>query len=239
MAKPFHELRERLLRAGVAPRHVRRYLAELADHMTDLRAEEERAGRSPADAEIAALQRLGGIHDLAMAMTEQRQLQSWSARAPWATFGLAPIIFLAGAWFVTLFILWFGWTMFLPGVDTPFGGHHLYRFANLYFQADRALYFGAPILIGWGIGLIAARQRLNPTWPIAGLSLIALIGGTAQVHASRIAVPRGFGHISMDFTLGSTMPLIPYALFHVFVILLLTALPYLLWRLQKARALFA
>ncbi len=29
MEKPFNELRERLLRAGVAPRHVRRYLSEL------------------------------------------------------------------------------------------------------------------------------------------------------------------------------------------------------------------
>jgi hypothetical protein len=239
MAKPFHELRERLLRAGVAPRHVRRYLAELTDHITDLKTEEECAGLTPADAEFAALQRLGGIDDLSRAMIDQRQLQSWSVRAPWATFGLAPIIFLAGAWFVALFILWSGWTIFLPGADTPFGGHHLYRFANLYFQADRALYFGAPILIGWGIGLIAARQRLSAAWPIAGLSLIALIGGTAQVHASRIAVPRGLGHISMDFTLGSTMPLIPYALFHVLVILLLAALPYLLWRLQKTRALFA
>src|ERR1700730_5057535 len=63
MAKPFHELRERLLRAGVAPRHVRRYLAELADHLADLRAEEERAGAL--DAERAALARLGGIDALA------------------------------------------------------------------------------------------------------------------------------------------------------------------------------
>jgi len=38
------ELEERLLRAGVAPRHVRRYVAELRDHLADLRAEEERAG---------------------------------------------------------------------------------------------------------------------------------------------------------------------------------------------------
>ena len=44
MSKPFGELRERLLRAGVAPRHVRRYLNELDDHLADLRAEEERAG---------------------------------------------------------------------------------------------------------------------------------------------------------------------------------------------------
>jgi hypothetical protein len=50
MPKPFRDLRERLLRARVAPRHVRRYLSELADHLADLRTEEERAGRSPADA---------------------------------------------------------------------------------------------------------------------------------------------------------------------------------------------
>src|SRR5947199_7049207 len=90
MAKPFHELRERLLRAGVTPRHVRRYLAELADHLADLRAEEERAGRSRADAESAALARLGGVDNLAKAMIEQRQFQSWCVRAPWAMFCLAP-----------------------------------------------------------------------------------------------------------------------------------------------------
>src|SRR5438552_2322388 len=90
MAKPLNELRERLLRAGVAPRHVRRYLAELADHLADLRAEEERAGRSRADAESAALARLGGVDNLAKAMIEQRQFQSWCVRAPWAMFCLAP-----------------------------------------------------------------------------------------------------------------------------------------------------
>src|SRR5436853_7404247 len=99
MAKPFHELRERLLRAGVAPRHVRRYLKELADHLTDLRAEEERAGRSRADAEAAALVRLGSMNDLAKAMIEQRQFQSWSARVPWAVFACAPIFVLAMAYF--------------------------------------------------------------------------------------------------------------------------------------------
>ena len=119
MAKPFHELRERLLRAGVAPRHVRRYLTELTDHLADLRAEEERAGRSRADAESAALVRLGGMDDLAKAMIEQRQFRSWSARVPWAVFSLTPLLLLAGAWFVALFILWSGWQIFLPGADTP------------------------------------------------------------------------------------------------------------------------
>src|ERR1700748_2631992 len=106
MPKPFHELRERLLRAGMAPRHVRRYLSELADHLADLKAEEERAGLNRTDAETAALARLGGMDDLAKSMIEQRQFQAWCARAPWAIFGLAPLL-LAGIWFVSLLILWF------------------------------------------------------------------------------------------------------------------------------------
>jgi hypothetical protein len=239
MAKLFHELRERLLRAGVAPRHVRRYLAELTDHFADLRTEEEDAGRSRADAESAALLRLGGIDDLSKAMIEQRQFQSWSVRAPWATFGLTPPILLAGAWFVALFILWSGWKMFLPGADTPFGGHRIYKLANWYFQAGKALYYGAPILVGWGIGLIAARQRFKAVWPTIGLALIALMGGTAQVHASRTAVPGGLGHIRMDFALGTSGQSIPDGLLHALVIFSLAVLPYLIWRQIKASSLSA
>jgi hypothetical protein len=235
MAKPFHELRERLLRAGVAPRHVRRYLAELADHLADLRAEEEGAGRSRADAESAALVRLGGIDELAKAMIEQRQLQSWCARAPWAAFCCAPLCFLFVAWFVALSILWTGWKIFLPGADTPFV--RIDGFAILYFGMGRLIYFCAPILIGWGIGLIAARQRLQAVWPAVGLILIALIGGTAQVHASRTTVPGGLGHISLDFALRPSTQGISDSLIRVLVILSLTALPYLIWRLQKARSL--
>jgi hypothetical protein len=156
MAKPFHELRESLLRAGVAPRHVRRYLSELTDHLADLATEEEHAGRSRTDAESAALIRLGGMDELAEAMIEQRQFQSWCARAPWATFGLAPLLVLAAAWFIALFILWSGWQTFMPWADTPFGTlprpHRIFDFANVYFQFDRAFYFGAPILIGWESG---------------------------------------------------------------------------------------
>src|ERR1700734_2137768 len=97
MAKQFSELRERLLRAGVAPRHVRRYLGELTDHLADLRAEERQAGRSRAEAEAAAMLRLGGVDELAQAMIGQREFQSWSVRAPWAAFGVAPLLALAAA----------------------------------------------------------------------------------------------------------------------------------------------
>jgi hypothetical protein len=234
MLRPFNELRERLLRAGVAPRHVRRYLAELADHLADLKAEEDRAGRSPRDAESAALSRLGNMDDLAQAMIEQPRLQAWSARAPWAVFGVAPLLALAGAWFAALFILWSGWQMFLPGADTPFGSGRADGFANLYFQAGKAIYFFAPFIVGWGIVLIAARQRLNAIWPAIGLVMVAWVGATGQVQAGRTSVPGGLGHIRMDFALRNSAHGLPDALLGALVILSITALPYLIWRLQKA-----
>jgi hypothetical protein len=234
MSKSSHELlnevRERLLLAGIAPRHVRRYVNELADHLADLKSEEERAGRSPADVESAALMRLGSMNDLARAMTERKEFQSWCVRAPWAMFGLVPILFLAGAYLIALLILWSGWRIFLPGNDTPFVPTD--GFSIFYFGVGRLLYFVAPVLVGWGIGLIAARQRLKAVWPTVGFLLIGLMGGAARVQASRTAVPSGLGHIRMDFAFG---PSVQGSLFHALVIFSLAALPYLIWRFQKAR----
>jgi hypothetical protein len=163
----------------------------------------------------------------------QRWFQSWCVRAPWAMFALAPLLLLAGAWFLALLILWSGWKIFLPGADTPF-----VRLVDLrqifYFNAGRSLYFGAPILVGWGIGLIAIRQRSKTFWPSVGLVLIALIGGTAQVHASRTTVAGGLGHISMDFTLGHSVQDISHCLLHALLILSFTVLPWVIWRSQKA-----
>ena len=234
MSKPFYELRERLLRAGVAPRHVRRYLAELTDHLADLRREEERAGRNAADAESAALNRLGTMDDLARAMIEQRQFQSWCARAPWAMFGCVPLLLLAAAWFLALFILWSGWNIFLPEAATPFGAGRVNQLVNLYFQVGRSFYFGGPIIVGWGITLLAARQRLKPIWPALGLVLIAAIGGTGRVLVHPPAVHGGLRHVSMDLTLAPGIQGSFFGLTHILVLLGISGLPYVFWRLTKA-----
>jgi hypothetical protein len=233
MKKPFPDLRERLLRAGIAPRHVRRYLRELSEHLADLTAEEQRSGRSPAEARSAALFRLGGVDDLAQAMLAQRQFRSWSSRAPWAAFTIAPILLLTAAWSAALFILWSGWSAFLPEAVTPFGGHS-HGFANWYFQLGKAIYFYAPVLIGWGIVLVTARQRLRAIWPAIGLVLIALIGGTGEVHVQRTA--SGLRQVSLHFTQSAALRLNPGELLHVLVLLSFTTLPYVVWRLWELRS---
>jgi len=215
-----------LLRAGVAPWHVRRYLAELTDHLIDLRTEEEGAGRDRADAETAALERLGGIDALAAAMIEQRQLQSWCARAPWAFLGLGPLAALAGAYLFAGLILWSGWMIFLPGAETPFGPR-LHGLSILYFGVGRLDYFYAPILIGWGFALLAARQRSRAIWLVMGLIMNALIAGAVQFHAVRPHTPGAVGQVSVGFTFGHGRAL---------AIWLLTMAPYFVWRVVRTVA---
>ena len=161
MAMWLRELQERLLHAGVAPRHVRRYLTELREHLADLTAEEERAGRNPAEAAALALTRLGPMDELARTMIEQPELRSVTARAPWAVLGAGPLLGLVVGWGIALLILWSGWAWFLQGSRTPFVPLH--GFAIAYFGVGRMLYYSAPLLSGWGMALLARRQRVRAT----------------------------------------------------------------------------
>lgn len=237
MATQFHELREQLLRAGVAPRHVRRYLSELADHFADLTEEEQQGGRNVAQARSAALVRLGKTENLAEALVRQRQFQSWCTRAPWVMFSVIPLICLGAAYLIACFYLWWGWKVFLPGADTPFGAlpAPTDSLANMYFQVGKFYYYSAPILVGWTIGIVATRQRLKALWPTVGLVLIAWMGATARIQASRTAVPRGLGNVSMEFfTLGSSSQTVSQSMLLALAIFTLAILPYLVWRLRRA-----
>ena len=228
MAQPFVELRERLLRAGVAPRHVRRYVTELEEHLADLTVEEERTAQSGEAARAAALARLGSVDELAQRMIAQRQFRSIAARAPWAVLAIAPLVCLAGAWAVSLTILVTGWAMFLPQAKTPFVGQ-LHGAAIAWFGMGRELYFTAPVLIGWAAAIVAARQRSRAAWAIVGWALLAWCAATAQVHAERIAQMRGGTPVWMVFGGASTANLM-----HALVVFLLIVTPYAVWRWREA-----
>jgi hypothetical protein len=170
-------------------------------------------------------------------MISQPRLHSLAARAPLAVFSLTPLALLAVLWFLSLCLLRLGWHLFMPGASTPFGTlgpHTVLDPRNIYFQLDRALYLGAPILVGWCMVLTAARQRLRALWPIFSLTVLALLAATSHVQANRNAIPSGLGHIRVDFALRPAAQN-EYAL----VVLLFALAPYLLWRLQSSRALAA
>jgi len=233
MATWLRELRERLLRAGVAPRHVRRYLTELREHWTDLTAEEERAGRKPAEAEALALARLGKVDDLARTMMEQPELRSWMARAPWAVLGAGPVLGLAVGWSVALLILWSGDTWFLEGSQTPIVPLH--GFAIAYFDLGRVLYYTAPLLTGWGMILLAARQRVQAVWPvILGSLVVALLGATGNVDVRPPSIPGDSGDVGIQFY--PLLSQLPDAAGRALLLFVLVALPYLVWRWRSSPA---
>lgn len=234
----FREVRERLLRAGVAPRHVRRYVTELGDHLADLRAEEQKAGRNAEEAEAAALLRLGSAEDLAKAMTERGELQAWSVRAPWAVFGVGSVMLLGAAYLMACIYLWALWRIFLPGAETPFGRSNgeMYGGLNLFAQAGKFYYIAAPVLAGWAMVLVAARQRVQMMWPAIGAALVAVMGSAAGIEASRSAVPQGLGHVRMTFTVGSSAEAIWGQLGYAAVVAMLALAPYFVWRVRQAHA---
>lgn len=167
---PFEALRERLLRAGIAPRHVGRYLAELNDHLDDLIQVQRNAGYDTEDAEIRARARLGDDDDLAKAMLDRPALYSLPARAPWLVFGLFPIAALLGLCAVpVVFLAAIAGGLAHPGEGAPLWFQNL--ILSLVFLGNWVL----PPMTAALFAILASRQRLPARWPlIAGIALAAI-----------------------------------------------------------------
>lgn len=176
MPEPFEPLRETLLRGGVAPVHVRRYLRELSEHLSDLADEEREAGRGPEEAQAAACARLGADEALAGAMLAEPSLRSWTGRAPWATLVVGPFLPLILAWILAAL----GIVLIVVGSPRGASGHPLPPAWLPPFGAALLdlVQVGGPLLIVSWVALLGARQRSRPIWPLLGCLAVALIGAT-------------------------------------------------------------
>ncbi|MGI9223016.1 MAG: HAAS signaling domain-containing protein [Woeseiaceae bacterium] len=96
MSRPeLSRLRARLLRSGVAPRHVKRTVAELDAHFDDLVDEARGTGADRALAERQALEQLGDMDLLADAVCARPELRSWAANYPRIAVIVYPLACLA------------------------------------------------------------------------------------------------------------------------------------------------
>jgi hypothetical protein len=227
MSKPFDDLRDRLLRAGVAQRHVRRYVTELTEHLGDLTEAEKRRGAATSEAAARALAQLGTDDRLADAMIRRPDLRAWSVQAPWAAYLLAPPAALGVA-------LGLGIALVMAIVEThrPDGGGRpvLPAWFGGMTAADTLFVTRLlPLLLGWGVALQAARQRMPALWPALGLGVIAVIGGSLEFAVTLPVPPDLPGELSLGFAM---MP--PYVdaaetAARIALNLALTLLPYLYW----------
>jgi hypothetical protein len=173
------DLRERLLVAGVAPRHVRRYLRELSEHHDDARRAELARGLDEAAADAAAWARLGSEDSLAQSMLARPELRSKGARFPALVFGLGPVLTWLGIVVATAAL---ARLLSAPAgvdhaveVDKPAGWQQAaLAFCMLYVRVF-------PVVLGVVVLLAAARRRLPVYWPLAGSALVNVLAGTLTV----------------------------------------------------------
>jgi hypothetical protein len=196
----FDDLRERLLLGGIAPRHVRRYLRELSEHLDDLTAQQRQAGYDGEEAASRARARLGDDEELAAAMLAQKQLRSWTARAPWAVFlVLPPIAAVAiGFLFIGSMVLIEKYFGFMEHRSLP-----PYWFQLLATNVVAACNLTAVPLSAILFVAIAARQRLKLIWPfMASLLLLVLVVRSEAVFSA---------HDKSHLSLGLGLALLPRA----------------------------
>lgn len=84
-----------LQRAGIAPRHVRRAVAELEDHYADLVDAAIADGYGRDNAEQMSLSRLGDLADISRAYLAQPQLRCWAHRWPRVAIAVYPLACVA------------------------------------------------------------------------------------------------------------------------------------------------
>lgn len=194
MPAPFEGLEDRLLRGGIAPRHVKRYLRELTEHLADLAEAQAAAGFDPADATARARAALGPDAELADAMLKQRDFRSISARFPWLVFGvLPPLALLLGFALILMAMMLVGVTSgaFIPDHRGPLPVPAWYDWTarGTMFAANFLLESLLAFLLAW----LAQRQRMKPIWPLLGMGLILLLNlhGEFQPGTKRLFVHLG------------------------------------------------
>ncbi len=223
MPKLFEDLRARLLVAGVAPRHIRRYIAELEDHLADLRTD------APDEATAAA--RLGDVDTLAQPMLSRPEFRSWTARAPWATLIGGPIVAMAAA-SAACFAVFAAIILSIKAMN-PGRAIEPMWLQNMVQGVVYVLVFIAPILIGWATAAQAVERRLAPHWPIAGLLVFAFVTGTLDIGVNFPKIAGEHGELRIGWGLWGDFSTQSSGI-RIGLNFILTATPYLLWRRRVA-----
>ncbi len=169
---PFDAVAETLLKGGVAPRHVRRYVRELDEHLDDLMAQQRASGYDDEDAALRARARLGDDAELAQAMLDQPGMRSWPARLPWLVFLLLPPILTAViglALYAAFYYVGNGAAKINAVLPVPESG--LIGFSVAAMTAVNVL--AVPVMATL-LAILAQRQRLKLRWPLLGIGLLLL-----------------------------------------------------------------
>jgi hypothetical protein len=218
----FGELREALLRAGVAAPNVRRAVVEIESHFNELMDEALARGESRERARAGAHALLGADPVLIRRYADQRELQAWSSRWPAIWFTALPLIC-----FLALFLM-------LPAVFVLFDDRvaaylHTVRISvqvsDRIDLAVRMIFLWIlPIFVAAMFAVLAFRQRIALLWPAVGT--VVLCGMVSLINVS-VVLSGGASPGEASAGIGISTERLPGQAMHALALAVLTLGP--LW----------
>jgi hypothetical protein len=175
----FDELREELLRVGVATRNVRRAVLELENHFQQLLDEECGRGASDHDARVEAHRRLGTNQVLVLRYAARPELHAWSRRWPSVWFVLLPLVTYLGVCAATLMTVLVVAHQLAPYL------HQIHVAPRVTYGIDLAarivLLWVIPVFVATAFAVLAYRRRVSLRWPLIGIVSISAVASLINV----------------------------------------------------------
>jgi hypothetical protein len=221
-ARRFDNLREALLRAGVAPRHVRRALLEIEVHFRQLIDDALARGESGDGARIEARDLLGTDQALIQRYAGTPELRAWSSRWTAAWFTLVPLLIFAALFVATAAVL-----CLIVDQMSPYL-HHVHVSARASYLIDLAVrlvfLWAMPLSIAGAFAVLAYRRRIAPQWPVAGIIILC---GLASLINVNFVLTGGATPGQAGAGIGTSVDSLPGQMAHAVVIAMLVLGP--LW----------
>ncbi len=187
------QLGEQMLRAGMAPRRVRRMLRELDAHQQDLYEAALSAGLSPEAAALQAERDLGNPGDIVAAALARPELRTMASRCPWAIFALLPsLVLIAGVAAAVL--------LSLIGISTA--DSMPIWFPKLIDPLFGFVSHGLPPLLAAAVLVVASRRRAVLLWPTLGVLSVIGIGAALSISIQWPTAAGGDGLLAVSYRYG-------------------------------------
>ncbi len=195
MSDRLETMREDLLKAGLSPAHVHRYLRELTEHRDDIITHLIAEGTQPHAAQTEADSRLGSNEALLLPMLANRRFRSLASRWP-------ALVYLGIPVFCQFAVVALGLGLLLVATETPLRaaitdlGHGLKLFT-----------YSAPVVLVMAMLAFAHRRRATPSWPIAGALASAVLAAMTTINVLPSQLDRP-GEISVAVGFPALLPLL-------------------------------
>lgn len=189
------DLRDDLLRAGLSPRHVERYLQELSEHRADIAEHLSKIGVSPETALRQAEQRLGDREALLLPMLADRRFLSRAVRWPAIFYIVLPLAVQVALIAGGVIMLSFAASTGLRPAIADLGG------------GMAVLLLTAPVLIAWLTLFASRRRRMSVRWPVLGALAGAAFAAALQLEVV-VPTPGAAGQIGLALSAPSPLPLL-------------------------------